>query len=69
MLLRVELGKNLEQSFYVPMCEVSPDPLKVARYPVFSRSTNLESKLIVFFVLLKFLAHSPFWESQTVHGP
>ena len=28
--------------------------LKVARYPVFSRSTNLESKLIVFFVLLKF---------------
>ena len=42
---------------------------KVARYPVFSRSTNLESKLIVFFVLLKFLAHSPFWESQTVHGP
>ena len=27
---------------------------KVARYPVFSRSTNLESKLIVFFVLLKF---------------
>ena len=28
--------------------------IKVARYPVFSRSTNLESKLIVFFVLLKF---------------
>ena len=27
---------------------------KVARYPVFSRSTNLESKLIVLFVLLKF---------------
>ena len=28
--------------------------LKVAQYPGFLRSTNLESKLIDFFVLLKF---------------
>ena len=30
------------------------DPLKVAENPVLSRSTNLESKLIDFFVLLIF---------------
>ena len=28
--------------------------VKVARYPLFSRSTNLESKLIYFFALLKY---------------
>ena len=32
----------------------------MARYPVFSRSTNLESKLIELFVFVNFLAHSPF---------
>ena len=43
---------------------VSMLSFKVARYPVFSRSTNLESKLIDFL-----LAHSPFLESQTVPAP
>ena len=32
--------------------KISLDRLKVAGNPVFSRSTNLESKLIDFFVLL-----------------
>ena len=39
---------------------------KMARSPVFSRSTNLECKLIEFFVFVKY---SPFQESQTVHCP
>ena len=39
--------------FVIPKGRYHPE-IKVARYPAFSRSTNLESKLIVFFVLLKF---------------
>ena len=35
---------------------------KAAGNPEFSRTTNLESKL-------KFLSHSPFWESQAVLCP
>ena len=42
---------------------------EVARYPGFSRSTNLDSKLIKLLVLVKILANSPFWESRTVHSP
>ena len=42
----------------VDLVRVEPDGvhgrLKVARSPVFSRLTNLESKLIDFFVLLNF---------------
>ena len=45
------------------------DMVKVAGNPEFSRSTNLESKLIEFFCLGKLLAHSPFWESWTIHCP
>ena len=52
--------------------------LKVARSPVFLRSTNLESKLIEFFVFVKFLAYPLFSlsvllvlsvEQQWLHEP
>ena len=36
------------------VCASSVHAFKVARSPVFSRSTNLESKLIEFFVFVKF---------------
>ena len=39
---------------FVNLRRVTDVPPKVARYPVFSRSTNLESKLIEFFVFANF---------------
>ena len=39
-------------------------PVMLSIHPGFSRSTNLESKLIDFFAFLSFLANSQFWESS-----
>ena len=39
--------------YYFKVLSTGDYYFKVAHYPVFSRSTNLESKLIDFFVLLK----------------
>ena len=38
--------------------------IKVARYPEFLRSTKLESKLIDFFVLLKYQRTVRFWSHK-----
>ena len=40
--------------FFLHACICECSSIKVARFPVFSRSINMESKLIEFFVFVKF---------------